>query len=166
MEEGRGLSASVTGLMLLPMSVTAVAVSALTGRRPEVRGKLRVGATAQVLACAALLTLGGSTPLWLIVGLAILIGIPQGLVSLANQNALHHQADPERTGASAGLLRTFGYLGAIVASVGNGAFLADRADAPGLHHLAAFLLAVAGVFLAVTLADRSLRRVGAPTGQD
>lgn len=160
LEEGRGLSASVTGLMLLPMSVTAVAVSALTGRRPEVRGKLLVGATAQVLACGALLTFGGSTPLWLIVGLAILIGIPQGLVSLANQNALYHQADPERTGASAGLLRTFGYLGAIVASVGNGAFLAERADTPGLHHLAAFLLAVACVFLAVTLADRSLRKVG------
>ncbi|WP_345412808.1 MFS transporter [Pseudonocardia xishanensis] len=159
LEEGRGLSASVAGLMLLPMSVTAVAVSALTGRRAAVRGKLVVGALAQVVACAALLAFGAGTPLWMVVGLAIVIGIPQGVVSLANQNALYHQADPGRIGASAGLLRTFGYLGAIVASVGNGVFLADRADTPGLHHLALFLLVVAVVFLAVTLADRSLRSV-------
>ena len=36
---------------------------------------------------------------------------PRACVSLANQNALYHQADPERIGASAGLLRTFTYLG-------------------------------------------------------
>lgn len=159
LEDGRGLSASVAGLMLLPMSVTAVVVAALTGRRAAVRGKLVVGAVAQVLACAALLFFGDGTPLWLVVGLAILVGIPQGLVSLANQNALYHQADPERIGASAGLLRTFGYLGAIVASVGNGVFLAARADTTGLHRLALFLLVVAVAFLAVTLADRSLRSV-------
>jgi hypothetical protein len=73
---------------------------------------------------------------------------------------MYHQAVPIRTGSSAGSYRTFFYLGAISAAAANGAFLADRADTPGLHHLALFLGPCAVLFLAVTLADRSLRRIG------
>jgi len=159
LQEGRGLSPSVAGLMLLPMSITSLAVSALTGRRAAVRGRLIVGSLLQVAVCVGLLTFTDGTPLWMIVGLSVLLGIPNGLLNLANQNALYFQADPDRIGASSGLFRTFGYLGAIVASLGNGTFLADRADTTGLHHLATFLLVVSGVFVVVTLVDRSLRRV-------
>ena len=67
----------------------------------------------------------------------LVLGVPQGLLSLANQNALYHQADPERIGASAGLLRTFTYLGALVASAANGAFFGTTVDTTGLHELAA-----------------------------
>jgi cyanate permease len=151
--------------MLLPMSITSLAVSALTGRRAAVRGRLIVGSLLQVAVCVGLLTFTDGTPLWMIVGLSVLLGIPNGLLNLANQNALYFQADPDRIGASSGLFRTFGYLGAIVASLGNGTFLADRADTTGLHHLATFLLVVSGVFVVVTLVDRSLRRV-VPAGGD
>ena len=160
LEQGRGLSPTVAGLVLIPMFAIAVVVSAVTGRRTEVRGKLVVGAVAQVVACVGLLLLGPGTGIWWLVGLALILGIPQGLNNLANQNAMYHQADPTRTGSSAGLYRTFFYLGAISAAAANGAFLADRADTPGLHHLALFLGPCAVLFLAVTLADRSLRRFG------
>ena len=168
LEEGRGLSPSVTGLVLLPTFGVGIAASALTGRHAAVRGKLVVGALAQTLACALLLEFDGTSPIWLIVIGTVVMGVPQGLVNLANQNAVYHQADPERIGASAGLQRTFFYLGAIVASAATGGFLGDRADTPGLHHLAELLLGVAVAFLVVTLADRSLARVGtAPvTGKD
>jgi predicted MFS family arabinose efflux permease len=165
LEEGRGLSPSVTGLVLLPVFGMGIVVSALTGRRPAVRGKLAVGAVAQALVCALLLVLDGTSPIWLIVVGAAVMGVPQGLVSLANQNALYHQADPERIGASAGLLRTFWYLGAIVASAASGGFLGDHADTPGLHHLATFLLVVAALFVVLTLADRSLGRVGTASSE-
>jgi len=154
--------------VLLPTFGVGIAVSALTGRHAAVRGKLVVGALAQTLACALLLAFDGTSPIWLIVIGTVVMGVPQGLVNLANQNAVYHQADPERIGASAGLQRTFFYLGAIVASAATGGFLGDRADTPGLHHLAELLLGVAVAFLVVTLADRSLARVGtAPvTGKD
>jgi MFS family permease len=160
LEQGRGLSASVAGLVLIPMFGAGIMVAAATGRRPEVRGKLVVGATAQILACAALLLLGPRTAIWWLLGLAVLVGIPQGLNNLANQNAMYHQADPARTGSSAGLYRTFFYLGAISAAAANGAFLANAADTSGLHHLALFIGPCAVLFLAATLADRSLRRIG------
>ena len=160
MEEGRGLSASVAGLVLLPTFGTGLVVSSLTGRRPEIKGKITVGAITQVLVCVLLLLVHPHTAIWMLVVIALLTGIPQGLVNLGNQNALYYQADPARMGSSAGLLRTFMYLGAIAASTGNGAFFGARATTPGMHHLAIFMLLVAGAFLAITLVDSSLARVG------
>ncbi|MCW2505469.1 MAG: major facilitator superfamily permease [Actinomycetia bacterium] len=161
LEAGRGLSASQAGLVLLPMFGVAIAVSALTGRRREVRGKLVVGSITQLAASGLLLLAGSASPVWLLVAVTVVVGIPQGLNSLANQNALYHQADPARIGSSAGLLRTFTYLGAMGASVANGAFFRHGASTAGLHHLAVFLLVVSGLLLAATLLDRSLRHVGA-----
>jgi MFS family permease len=163
LEEGRGLSAATTGLVLLPMFLTAIAVSAATGRRPEVRAKLVVGATTQIVACALLLLLGAGSPVWLLLVVALVVGVPQGLIGLANQNALYHQADPARMGSSAGLLRTSTYLGAIVASAANGAFLDTGADTAGLHRLAVFMLVVAALFLLVSVLDRKLGRIGRDT---
>ncbi len=160
LEDGRGLSASATGLVLLPMFGMGIAVSALTGRRPEVRGKLLVGATCQLVACALLMLLDGSSPIWLLLAIGVILGVPQGLNNLANQNALYYQAEPDRIGASAGLLRTFFYLGAIISSAAAGAFFGETADTPGLHELSAFLIVVAVLGLFLVLVDRSLARIG------
>ena len=160
LEAGRGLSASQTGLILLPMFLVGVIVTTVSGRRPEVWLKLVVGGSVLVAACAAVLFVGATSPIWVLVVLSLVLGVPQGLLSLANQNALYHQADPERIGASAGLLRTFTYLGALVASAANGAFFGTTVDTTGLHELAAFLVGCAVLLLILTLVDRSLRRVG------
>jgi len=160
LDAGRGLSASQTGLILLPMFLVGVIVTTVSGRRPEVWLKLVVGGSVLVAACAAVLFVGATSPIWVLVVLSLVLGIPQGLLSLANQNALYHQADPERIGASAGLLRTFTYLGALVASAANGAFFGTTVDTTGLHELAAFLVGCAVLLLILTLVDRSLRRVG------
>lgn len=159
LEQGRGLSAPVAGLVLLPIFATGILVSTTTGRRREIRGKLAVGATTQIVMSSLLLLLRSGSAMWLIVVIALVAGIPQGLNNLANQNAVYYQADPARMGSSAGLLRTFFYLGAIIASAANGVFLSRGADTTGLHHLALFMLAAAVLFLVITLLDRSLRHV-------
>ena len=161
LEEGRGLTATQAGLAQLPAFLTGIAISTTTGRRKEIRGKLLVGALAQVAACAMLLLLGSGSAVWLLIVTAVIFGIPQGLNSLALQNSVYHQADPERMGSSAGLLRTFMYLGAMIASSATGAFYPHRANTAGLHHLAWFMLAFGALFLLVTVVDRSLRRVTA-----
>jgi len=161
LEEARGLSPAAAGLLLLPMFGTGIVVSAVTGRNPAVRGKLVVGAATQLVGCAMLLLLNDNSAVWLLAAVAVVVGIPQGLVGLANQNALYHQADPARMGSSAGLLRTFMYLGAMVASAANGAFLSDGADTGGLRRLAVFMLVTAALFLVVTVPDRALRQSGA-----
>jgi predicted MFS family arabinose efflux permease len=162
LEAARDLSASQTGLVLLPMFLTGVAVTALSGRRPEVWWKLVVGGFVLLVAVASMRLLGTGSPVWVLVALSLVLGVPQGLLSLANQNALYHQADPARIGASAGLLRTFTYLGALIASAANGAFFGTAVDTAGLHELALFLVGCAALFVVLTLVDRSLRLVGKP----
>ncbi|MFC3449013.1 MFS transporter [Amycolatopsis speibonae] len=160
MEQGHGLSASEAGLVLLPLFGVGIIASTVTGRSKAVRGKLLIGSLGQVAACALLLFLNDGSPVWMLLAVVIVLGVPQGLNNLALQNSVYHQAHAERMGSSAGLLRTFGYLGAIVASAANGAFFGRRADSAGLHHLAAFMLVVSVLFLVLTVADRSLSRVG------
>lgn len=164
LEDGRGLHASAAGLVLLPMSLSAVVVSGITGRSREIRGKLLAGSTSQIAGCLLLLLVHSGSVVWLLLGIATLIGIPQGLNNLANQNALYYQADPARTGSSAGLLRTFNYLGAISASAAVAAFFPHGAHTGGLHHLATFMAAASILLLAATLLDRSLRDAGRPAG--
>jgi len=160
LEAGRGLSASHAGLVLLPMFLVGIGVSALTGRRPGLRAKLLAGAGSQIVAAALLLVLDGTSALWIPVVVALICGLPQGLNNLANQNAVYYQADPARMGASAGLLRTFTYLGAMVASAAYGGFFRHGATTAGLHGLAVFLIVVGSLLLALTMADRSLARFG------
>jgi MFS family permease len=168
LEEGRGLSPQVAGLVLLPIFGAGIVVSTVSGCRSEIRGKLVVGAFTQVLLAAALLFVDAGTAIWLLLAIAVLAGVPQGLNNLANQNAVYFQADQERLGSSAGLMRTFFYLGAITASAANGIVFHAGATTPGMHELALVMLTAAAVFLVLTLADRSLRRVvprdeGAPS---
>lgn len=165
LEEGRGLSASQAGLAQLPLFATAIVVSVTTGRRKEIRGKLLIGGISQILGVAMLMLLGPDSAIWLLVLVALVFGIPQGLNSLALQNAVYRQAQAQRMGSSAGLLRTFTYVGAMIASSANGAFLSQHADTGGLHRLAWFMFAVATLFLFVTIIDRSLRRVHSQNAQ-
>ena len=57
------------------------------------------------------------------------------------------------------MLRTFFYLGAIVAATATGVAFDRGADTAGLHRLALFMLGAAVAFLVLTLVDRSLRGV-------
>lgn len=159
LEQGRGLGASRAGLALLPLSLAALTVSTLTGRREAVRAKLLAGSTLQIAGSAVLLLIRADSPLWLLLLAGALLGIPQGLIGLATQNALYRQADPERIASAAGLLRTFMYLGALGASAATAAFYPHRADTAGLHGLALFMLAGSALLLATTLPDRSLGRL-------
>ena len=159
LESGRGLSASVAGLILLPAFALGIVVVVLTGRRPQIRGKLIVGAIGQLVASALLLLVHPAAPVWFLLLIVTILGIPQGLVNLAIQNSLYHQADASRIGASSGLLRTFMYLGAMLAAAATGRFFGTSADTAGLHQLAWFMVGSATVFLLITVADRSLGRV-------
>ena len=157
LEEGRGLHASAAGLILLPLSATALGISTLTGRREAIRAKLLVGSAIQVVGCAGLFLVGADSPVWLLLAVGAILGIPQGLLGLAGQNALYRQAEPARIASAAGLLRTFMYLGALAASAATAAFFPHRADTPGLHDLALFMAVGSALLLVITLPDRSLR---------
>ncbi|SCD34148.1 MULTISPECIES: MFS transporter [unclassified Streptomyces] len=158
LQDGRGIGSARAGLIQMSVAVTVVATTAVTGRRPWVRGKLIAGALFQLLGCAGLLLLDSRSPLWLVVLVGAVFGIPHGLVGLANDNALSAQADSDRIAASAGLMRTFMYLGALVSSATTAAFYHAGATSDALHRLTFPMIGVTAALLLLTLADRSLRR--------
>jgi MFS family permease len=158
-EEGFGLSPFHAGLVQIPMFLVAIVVSITTGRRRGVRGKLLAGALGQIAACVLMLVLTAGSPLWMLLLIAVVFGVPQGAAGLALQNSVYHQADPGRTGSSAGLLRTFAYVGSMVASATTAVAFGPHAGTAGMHTLAWVMLAAAVLFLLVTLADRSLRHI-------
>ncbi|WP_399130671.1 MFS transporter [Streptomyces sp. ITFR-16] len=158
-EEGFGLSPFHAGLVQIPMFLVAIGVSVVTGRRAGVRGKLVVGALGQIAACLVMLMLTGASPVWMLVLVALIFGIPQGLNNLALQNSVYFQTDPERTASSAGLLRTFAYVGSMVASSTTAASFGQRADTGGMHHLAWIMLGAGVLYLLLNVFDRTLGRV-------
>lgn len=163
LEEGRGLSASEAGLVVLPTSATAIIVAWFTGRRGWIRGNLIAGTVSIIAASAALLALGHGTAIWALIGVGLLAGTTQGMNGLANQNALFRQADAARMGTASGLLRTFQYLGAILSSAAVAIVFRTGASSGGLHKLAVLMIGCGVLLLAVVVADRSLSRPRAQT---
>jgi predicted MFS family arabinose efflux permease len=157
-EEGYGLSPFHAGLAQIPMFLTAIGVSLVAGRRKTVRGKLLLGAAGQIAACLVILTLTAGSPLWTLFLVALVFGLPQGLNNLALQNSVYFQADPERIASSAGLLRTFAYMGSMVASSATAASFGQRASTAGMHRLAWVMLAAGVLYLLLTVFDRTLGR--------
>ncbi|RKE17035.1 MFS transporter [Streptomyces sp. TLI_171] len=158
-EEGFGLTPLQAGLVQAPTFLVGIGVSVLLGRRGGVRGMLLLGAAGQIAACALMLALGVHSPLWALLVLAVVFGIPQGANGLALQNSVFRQSDPARTGSSAGLLRTFAYLGSMIASAATAASYGPQAGTGGMHHLAWIMLTAAVLFLLLTAFDRKLRRL-------
>ncbi|MFC8736582.1 MFS transporter [Streptomyces sp. NPDC057144] len=157
-EEGFGLTPFHAGLVQMPMFLLAIGVSIVSGRSTGVRGRLLLGAAGQIVACLVILTLTGDSPLWTLLLVALVFGVPQGLNNLALQNSVYFQADPERTASSAGLLRTFAYIGSMVASSATAASFGQHADTGGLHRLAWVMLGAGVLYLLLTLFDRTLGR--------
>jgi MFS family permease len=160
-EEGYGLTPFRAGLAQIPMFAVAIGVSIVTGRRKSVRGKLLVGAAGQIAACLLMLTLTGNSPLWTLLLVALIFGVPQGLNNLALQNSVYFQADPARIASSAGLLRTFAYVGSMVASSATAASFGQRADTGGMHRLAWVMLGAGVLYLLLTAFDRTLTHASA-----
>ncbi|MBZ4319569.1 MFS transporter [Streptomyces huiliensis] len=160
LEEARGFSAAVTGVIMLPMCAVAALCSWTAARRATVRGPLLLGTAAMVAASAALLFVGPGTPTALLVLVGVVFGLPNGLNAAGNQAALYAQAPAGATGTAAGLFRTAQYVGAVASTSVIGLVYGDRATTGGLHTAAVVLTVLAALLLPATLLDRALRRAG------
>ncbi|WP_078877197.1 MFS transporter [Streptomyces sp. 150FB] len=157
LEEGRGFSSGYTGLLMLPMSVAALACSLLGARTKSIRGPLTLACLLLTAGAGLLAFIGGDSPLALLLVAGACFGIPQGLIGTSNQAAVQAHAPPKDIGSAAGLQRTAQYIGAIAASSLIALAYGQKAGDSGLH-LMAFVSVGLGVLLIVlTLTDRALR---------
>ncbi|WP_344045903.1 MFS transporter, partial [Microbacterium terricola] len=159
MGDAAGLDAAAVGVIMLPLSLVSILVARLVSVRGWVRGPLIGGACAVVLAGGMLLLLQSATA-WLVPMLlltAVVYGLAQGLTAVATQVATYVLTPAGQLGTAAGLLRSFGYIGAMLsAGVISVTFGAVPTDA-GLHRQG-WVIAALGVVLILLTIDRRLPR--------
>lgn len=161
-EAARGLSPGAAGLLVAPLAGVAIVGTPVAARivgRAGVRPALVTGACAMVAGTLLMLTLSADVPLWAIVPVAVVLGIPIGFNNLGLQSALYAASDPQRTGAAAGIFQTSRFIGAVLATSLLGIVFADGVDDAGLHRIALILAGVSAVVLLASLAaGRGARR--------
>nr|WP_234434263.1 MFS transporter [Streptomyces sp. NRRL F-5126] len=157
LEDGRGFTAATTGLVMLPMSLTALVCSLLGARTKGIRGPLALAAVLLLGGASLLVFVGSGTPLILLLVAGACFGIPQGLIGTSNQAAVQSYSPPGSIGSAAGLQRTAQYIGAIAASSLIALAYGRQAGDGGLHLMAAVSACLGVLLIVVTLTDRALR---------
>jgi MFS family permease len=162
LEQGRGLSVSATGLVMLPLAslgaITVLAAARLERRRGP-RPLLIIGSAALLIGGALLAgMLHSHTSIWLLVAVSALLGLPNGFNNLGNQTEMFEAADPDAVGAASGLYRTSQYIGAnLAAAVLEVAFAGPPSD-PGMHRIGLVVAAIAAVLLVAAALSARRRR--------
>ncbi|MCL9758082.1 MFS transporter [Frankia sp. AiPa1] len=154
LEQSRGMSSAQAGLVVLPVAcfgVAATVVATRMSRSGGIRRLLVLGSVGLLAGSLALLGLGATTPVIVLLLVAAVLGLPNGFNNMGNQTAMYAAAQPERLGTASGLYRTSQYVGANLAAALVGLTLGDQADSGGLHHLAT-VIAVISLLLVIAAA--------------
>ncbi|MCU1413315.1 MAG: transporter [Microbacteriaceae bacterium] len=146
MEQSRGLSASVVGLVLIPLSVLSIIVARFVSGRGWIRWPLVLSGAALIGAAAVGVFITDQSPIWVLIGMSLLVGLTSGLGGFANQAALYIETPADEIAVGSGLLRTSTNVAAIFSSSIIGLSFGAIATDGGLHVLS-LALAVIGIAL-------------------
>ncbi|MCG7206622.1 MFS transporter [Streptomyces arenae] len=162
LQDSRGLSPAAAGLVVFPVAAlgfVSTGVGARLQTRYGVLVPLLIGNSA--LAAVGLLlwtAVGTGTPVWALLVVAALLGLPNGFNSIGNQSAMLAAAEADRIGIASGLYRTCQYVAAALAAVLL-ALLTSRSGADGVVRPLGLAVLACGAVLVLTAAfSRALRR--------
>jgi MFS family permease len=113
------LSPSRTGLILLPMSLSAAVSSLWVSRKGSPLVTKWLAVISAAVGSLSLFALHAGSSLLVVIGVSALVGLITGFNPIANQASLNETVSPDLSGFAFGLYRTFVYLGA----VGSGAVI-------------------------------------------
>jgi MFS family permease len=162
-----GFSSDTAGLLQLPTAILAGLAAVAVARTTALRLPLVLAGLIPFLGGLLIVTLSSGAPIWLLLAITSLFGVPQGLASVSNQAALYRQAPRAQLGTAAGLSRTSIYLGAIVSSAVIGVTFGQQPSDAGLHQIGWLIVIATGTAALLALLDRALKtpKVG-PVGAD
>ncbi|WP_374205590.1 MDR family MFS transporter [Crossiella sp. S99.2] len=175
-QQARGFSPTVAGLLGMPLALGYVLTSTWSGRRITKTGRWKIylvtGAIALFAGLALLATITHTSPVWLLAGYLLIVGIGMGLTMqnlvLAVQNAVP-ATDLGAASSSVMFFRSLGgaagvsVLGAVLAGrvgqlVGHGEPVRDaQGDASGLVFLIAAALALVALVAIALIKEVPLR---------
>lgn len=159
-EQGAGFTPMQAGAMMFPMSVVSVASTFVASHFLMVRGPrltLGIGGGALVATGLALaLVQGSDTPVWLMVVVALVAGIPNGFNNIGNQALINTVTSVEKVGTATGIYKTVQYVAANLSAVMVALCMSagwdgagpTRATDAGLHNTG-WVIAVLGAVMLV-----------------
>jgi MFS family permease len=156
LETGAGLSSTVAGVIMLPMSVAAGISSIYGGRTKGIRIPFIASTGVMVFGCVALGVVTFGSPIWLIAAAAMLFGGAQGMFSVSTQAAVYIQAPANEIGSASGLQRTAFYLGAIIAASVLALLYGKNATNGAFLTLTLIMAALSAALFICTIFDRTL----------
>ncbi|WP_297006072.1 MFS transporter [uncultured Corynebacterium sp.] len=174
MEQGAGMSVMQAGALMFPMSVVSVASTFLASRILMTHGPrivLGVGGVFLVLTGLALALLQDSgTPVWVMVVIMLVAGVPNGFNNIGNQALINTVTSVEKVVTATGIYKTVQYVAANLSAVivalcmgsgGDGGAGAGATD--GGLHLTGWVITVLGALmtLGILCARRMPSRVRA-----
>jgi hypothetical protein len=134
---------------MLPTSLVAIAC-AMLGSRMRPRTGLVIGCVGALAGATVLLGLHAASTAYAILGASAVFGIPNGMNPVSEQATLAMHAHVKYMGVASGLLRTAGYIGAMLASSLIAIAFAGGAHDSALHAMATVLIALAIVLVLVS----------------
>ncbi|WP_264171820.1 MFS transporter [Burkholderia cepacia] len=155
LQEARHLSAADAGLVMLPVAGVGTVATMLATRLAHRHGSrpvLIIGSAMLCVGSVVMSLLTSAMPIWSIVVLSIVFGVPNGFNNLGNQAALYQSAPHDRIGTASGLYRTAQYVGGSLSFALVGLALGHPASDRGLRELA-IVLAVISVLLLLNAAS-------------
>lgn len=158
MEEGAGLSATATGLILIPLSGASIILARLNSSKGWVRWPLILGGIAVILTGVAMAFIGATDAalIWELIGMSILFGLPNGFSGFPNQATLYVQSPANEIAVASGLSRTASYLGAIFSSSVISLAFGPHIDDAGFHRLAWVVVGIGVLSTLMAVADRKI----------
>lgn len=151
-ESARGFDAATAGLLMIPVFGTGVVstlVATRASRRLAPRILLVLGGGAFLLAGALLAwVVTDSAPVWLLVVVGALLGVPNGFNNIGNQTVLHAGTEAASMGVASGLYRTAQYVGAALSAAVITLVLRGSVPDGGIRELG-LVIATIGLVLVV-----------------
>ncbi|MEU6697855.1 MFS transporter [Pseudonocardia sp. NPDC046786] len=161
-----GLGPAQAGLLLFPLAASSVLATVGGARLLGPLSPLRLGLLALgllLVGAVAVALLRPGSPIWLVVMVAALLGVPYGLGNLGMQQLMYDRSPPQLAGLSGGLFQSARYVGAILAVGALGTLTPAAGDdaAPDVTGLGV-AMAVIAVLGAVVLGTAARRHPAGP----
>jgi EmrB/QacA subfamily drug resistance transporter len=154
LQQHRGLDALQTGVVFLPMMLIGLVLTPFSARMSERLGRKTLIVAGLLLMAAGLAVIGllpASTPLWLLAGLMVLVGLGGPTVSPPATAVLLDSVPEAQSGVASGVFNTSRQVGGALAIAVFGGLLADPVTfVHGVH--TSLLIAAAVIALTTVLA--------------
>lgn len=161
LEQAHHATPAQAGLLMLPTSLVAIAC-AMLGARLRPRTALLVGCAGALAGAVLLFGLHAQSTAYAILAASAVLGIPNGMNPVSEQATLALHAHVDYMGVASGLLRTAGYIGAMLASSLIAIAFGGGAGDGALHVLSTVLIVLASLLVVVSAA-RVIRSLGSNT---